>query len=137
LDQVLKRVDPHDTSNALPSIAEIAQYIDKGRARTTVGDVTLDKLFQILTTYVNSAHISFSRRLYITELGMMGLAPKSTSPGDSIYYLHGALTPFVLRKKDGGECALMVETYLHGFMHGEILGDEYDWKNRVGDVRIA
>jgi hypothetical protein len=35
------------------------------------------------------------------------------------------------------EWRLLGETYLHGFMNGEVFRDEYEWKEKVGEVRIV
>ncbi|KAB5582344.1 heterokaryon incompatibility protein-domain-containing protein [Coniochaeta sp. 2T2.1] len=66
------------------------------------------------------------RRLYRTEKGYLGLGPASAEPGDRVYLLGGANVPFVLRTAANGAFELMGETYLHGFMDGEM-------GRRVGD----
>lgn len=60
------------------------------------------------------------RRLYRTAKGYLGLGPASVGPGDRVYLLRGAKVPFVLRGGGGGEFELMGETYVHGFMDGEM-----------------
>lgn len=60
------------------------------------------------------------RRLYRTAKGYLGLGPASVGSGDRVYLLRGAKVPFVLRDAGGGKFELMGETYVHGFMHGEM-----------------
>jgi hypothetical protein len=63
------------------------------------------------------------RRLYRTSRGYLGLGPESTAVGDEAWLLQGAKMPFVLRKISNlSSYRLVGETYLHGFMHGEMLG---------------
>jgi hypothetical protein len=68
-------------------------------------------------------------RLFLTENGFVGLAPKSIQSGDLVVVMLGASVPFVLRKTDfaaGGSSATAYsyvgEAYCDGIMKGEILG---------------
>jgi len=68
------------------------------------------------------------RRLYLTERGYLGLGPSTTQEGDEVWVLKGARVPFVLRWPETPtsevERQLVGETYLHGFMDGEMLVEE-------------
>jgi hypothetical protein len=68
------------------------------------------------------------RRLYLTrKWRLLGICPLSTQVGDQVWILKNAKVPFVLRSlSSGGEdlFELVGETYLHGVMHGDILGME-------------
>ncbi|KAF2104054.1 hypothetical protein NA57DRAFT_70266 [Rhizodiscina lignyota] len=74
------------------------------------------------------------RRLYKTSTGYLGLGPRSVRPGDEIWLIAGAQTPFVLRRvnsnisQDGRKFELVGETYVHGIMEGEAA------KGRENDV---
>jgi Heterokaryon incompatibility protein (HET) len=72
--------------------------------------------------------IMLTRRIYLTESGLLGLGPESLKTGDHIFILPGARVPFVLRPislAGGRPCYEMVgETYVHGIMQGEALGRE-------------
>ncbi|KAF2165733.1 hypothetical protein M409DRAFT_24021 [Zasmidium cellare ATCC 36951] len=57
----------------------------------------------------------YSRTLFITDSGSMGLAPPQARPGDSIVYYPGGLYPFVLRPRGGGEFEMVGDCYLYGF----------------------
>ncbi|OIW23037.1 hypothetical protein CONLIGDRAFT_146567 [Coniochaeta ligniaria NRRL 30616] len=67
-----------------------------------------------------------SRRLFRTAKGYLGHGPASIEPGDRVYLLRGAKVPFVLRGGEEGKFELMGETYVHGFMDGEM-------RTRVGN----
>ncbi|GME28712.1 chitin recognition protein [Neofusicoccum parvum] len=63
-----------------------------------------------------------SRRLYRTAGGYLGLGPKSLRKGDEVWLIQGARAPFVLRTDLELDAHVIVgETYLHGFMHGEMV----------------
>ncbi|KAF5715477.1 heterokaryon incompatibility 6 OR allele [Fusarium mundagurra] len=81
-------------------------------------------------------HISWHRRLFLTEGGYLGLAHPSTQPGDEVILLSGGRVPFVVRKSslNGQACYRLVgETYVHGIMDGELL-DAAD--NKWEDLHI-
>ncbi|OAA58001.1 heterokaryon incompatibility protein [Niveomyces insectorum RCEF 264] len=66
------------------------------------------------------------RRLYTTRRGYVGLGPLSTAPGDYVALFHGGKTAYILRPaKQRGTFTFIGESYLHGFMHGEGMHDEY------------
>ncbi|GME44176.1 hypothetical protein GTA08_BOTSDO04307 [Neofusicoccum parvum] len=68
-----------------------------------------------------------SRRLYKTAKGLLGLGPGSMKKGDSVCMVQGARVPFVLRKQPSAvEWTIVGETYLHGFMHGEMVAEVRD-----------
>src|SRR5271156_2955731 len=63
----------------------------------------------------------FDRRLYRSSRGFLGLGPRSTQEGDQIWLVRSAHVPFVLRQKPNDDAFTLIgETYLHGFMHGEM-----------------
>ncbi|KAF2138823.1 uncharacterized protein K452DRAFT_290470 [Aplosporella prunicola CBS 121167] len=62
-----------------------------------------------------------SRRLYTTVNGYLGLGPEALNTGDRIYLLKGARVPFVFRSADNQSLELVGESYVHGFMNGEML----------------
>ncbi|KAF5665956.1 Het6 heterokaryon incompatibility [Fusarium denticulatum] len=69
-------------------------------------------------------HVSWYRRLFLTEGGYLGLAHPSAQPGDEVILLSGGRVPFVVRKGslNGQACYHLVgETYVHGIMDGELL----------------
>lgn len=78
-----------------------------------------------------------NRSIYRTKDGYLGSGPASMKEGDEVWLLEGALVPFIMRPvhdTDGMAFTLVGETYLHGFMHGEMLTDEL--KERIGKIRI-
>ncbi|KAF5614123.1 het-6-heterokaryon incompatibility [Fusarium subglutinans] len=70
-------------------------------------------------------HISWYRRLFLTDGGYLGLAHPSCQPGDELVLLSGGRVPFVVRRgsMEIPECYSIVgEAYVHGIMDGELLG---------------
>jgi hypothetical protein len=74
------------------------------------------------------------RRLYLTEDQQLGLGPQSAEVGDEVWLVDGAQVPFILRPVAGKEqtFTLVGETYVHGFMNGEML----DWKGTGEEKEI-
>ncbi|KAH7089740.1 heterokaryon incompatibility protein-domain-containing protein [Paraphoma chrysanthemicola] len=66
------------------------------------------------------------RRFIITEKGYVGMAHRDCRVGDSIYIIGGATVPFVLREDNPStfpkdeKLKFVGESYLHGFMDGEV-----------------
>jgi hypothetical protein len=75
--------------------------------------------------------MSFSRRLFITRDGYIGLGPGTTQAGDAVYVLRGSNVPFVLRqseaqnsrlKEGAGDISMFTlvgDCYIHGVMDRE------------------
>jgi hypothetical protein len=63
---------------------------------------------------------SIGRRMFMTEKGHFGLAPKATQPSDRVCLIRGGSTPYILRRTaNSNEYYLMGECSLHGHMAGE------------------
>ena len=76
------------------------------------------------------------QRLYKTSCGYIGLGPPSTQPGDQVCFLCDSTVPFILRPQaKTRHYTLVGETYLHGFMNGEVL--RTDFKDRIGPVYLV
>jgi hypothetical protein len=58
------------------------------------------------------------KRLFVTQKGLIGLAPSHIEVGDIVCIFFGGKVPFSLRKRNEWY-TLVEETYLHGFMDGE------------------
>ncbi|KAN0092408.1 Heterokaryon incompatibility protein (HET) domain containing protein [Hyaloscypha variabilis] len=78
------------------------------------------------------------RCIYRTTEGYLGAGPTSMREGDEVWLVEGALVPFIMRPAgDTDERALTLvgETYIHGFMHGEMLTEEL--RVRTGRICIV
>ncbi|KAI8720204.1 HET domain-containing protein [Fusarium sp. LHS14.1] len=78
-------------------------------------------------------HVSWSRRLFVTKTGYIGLSPPSAQPGDIVVLLSGGRVPFIVRKENSDSSKyyrVVGETYVHGIMDGELLSViEGDWED--------
>ncbi|KAE8378665.1 heterokaryon incompatibility protein-domain-containing protein [Aspergillus bertholletiae] len=117
-----------DDSNSLPTWEEIQEYgekdeVGKPRGMVRIDDRDFDQTF---------VHFYRGRLLYRTKRGYLGLGPWSAQPGDEVWVISGARTPFVLRKSSSSDSSetekrtLIGETYVHGIMNGEAI---YDGQN--------
>jgi hypothetical protein len=72
---------------------------------------------------------SWNRLFYVTEKGYIGIGPVGMKSGDRVFSLVGAQVTFVLRRNpgSGGTWRLIGESYLHGFMDGEIWVEKGAW----------
>jgi hypothetical protein len=59
------------------------------------------------------------RRLLVSASGHLGLGPGGAAPGDEIWVLAGAATPFILRPFGGGHKMLVGPCYIDDIMEGE------------------
>jgi Heterokaryon incompatibility protein (HET) len=64
--------------------------------------------------------IGRGRDLFKTGGNLLGLAPVSAKPGDTIWFFPSSKVPFVLRHCGDKQYKLIGEAYLHGYMHGEL-----------------
>ncbi|KAE8415301.1 heterokaryon incompatibility protein-domain-containing protein [Aspergillus pseudocaelatus] len=119
----LNLVRETDDNNTLPTWEEIQQYgqkdeVGKPRGIVMIDDRDFDQTF---------VHFYRGRLLYRTKLGYLGLGPWSVRPGDEVWVISGARTPFILRKSssddslDTDKRSLIGETYVHGIMDGEAI----------------
>ena len=68
--------------------------------------------------------VKMSRRLVVTEEGLIGMAPRRARKNDLICVLYGCSVPIVLRNREdaGGDTYTFIgECYVDGFMNGESL----------------
>ncbi|KAF2844983.1 HET-domain-containing protein [Plenodomus tracheiphilus IPT5] len=72
------------------------------------------------------------RRFIVTEKGYYALVPRGAREGDQIVVFEGACVPFAIRRLGVGkqEWEMLGEAYVHGIMHGEVLGVEgLEWQD--------
>jgi hypothetical protein len=72
-----------------------------------------------------------SRQLFLTNGGVLGLAPIDTKVGDEVWVLASCATPVMLRKSASGSRIFLGEAYAHGVMHGEATDLSLDYKNLI------
>ena len=86
-----------------------------GAAASTVGADTVqwDQL-------EGNSGIASGRRVFVTELGYIGLAPLASMVGDEICVLMGSKVPHAVRR-DGETYRFVGECYVFGMMDGEVL----------------
>ena len=61
---------------------------------------------------------SLYRRMITTKRGYIGLGPRMSQPGDSIFLVKGSRVPLILRPGESG-WELIGDCYVHGIMQGE------------------
>ncbi|KAK8038464.1 hypothetical protein PG993_006875 [Apiospora rasikravindrae] len=61
------------------------------------------------------------KRIITTARGHVGMAPKASRQGDSIFLLKGCNAPLVLRPNGDGTYDLVGVIYVHGIMNGEAM----------------
>ena len=69
------------------------------------------------------------RRLFTTESGFLGLGLRGVEPGDQVWLLTDAHTPFLLRPVANSDTfALVGECFMLDFMQGEMLYENWGLK---------
>jgi hypothetical protein len=91
-----------------------------------------------------SPYISFMslvipyRQLFQTKQGFLGLGSSTVRKGDGIWLLCSGDAPLMLRPRaETPDFTLVGECYVHGFMHGEMLHDHWELKNKIGPLTIV
>lgn len=97
----------------LRNLEALANNTHAHHARTKTEREEIMAYRELLSTFVKG------RCLAITRNGNLALAPKITRAGDVVCVLFGAKVPVVLRPARS-QYRLLGETYMHGFMHGEM-----------------
>lgn len=88
-------------------------------------------------TILASAHTA-GRQLFRTKSGLLGSGPNNMEIGDEVYLLPSAHILFVLRPKPGGEEKILVgECYVHGVMHGEMLDEPWNLRDKIMPITIV
>jgi hypothetical protein len=83
-------------------------------------------------TCLNIFNVCRGRAAFLTQDGRLGLAPKSTIPGDIVTVLLGCNTAMILRPCQDGQFQVVGPGICHGFMDGEaLLGPLPDGIERV------
>ena len=76
-----------------------------------------------------------TKKLYRTSKGYVGFGKSKMEVGDQVWMLCGGRTPFILRPAlEDERYTLIGETYLHGFMQGEMITEEL--KARIKPVYL-
>ncbi|KAK3710958.1 hypothetical protein LTR37_009979 [Vermiconidia calcicola] len=65
----------------------------------------------------------YRRDFLMTKCGYLGWGPMDIQKGDVIVIIHGMPSPSVLRVVDQRHFRLLGDSYIHGFMDGEVLKD--------------
>jgi hypothetical protein len=77
------------------------------------------------------------RRLYTTKRGLLGMGLETIQEGDQVWLLCDARVPMVLRPtKVPDEFTIVGECYLHEFMNGEMLNEEWGVKENIHPIKI-
>lgn len=77
------------------------------------------------------------KRFFVTEKGLIGVAPANVKVGDIVCVLFGGHVPFGLRPVEGSDCfELVEEIYLHGFMDGKAVDMAHKGELEEKEFRI-
>lgn len=78
------------------------------------------------------------RKFFKTQNEFLGMGSRSVQSGDQVWLIRDSKTPLILRPKPDTQDFLLVgESYLHGFMHGEMLDGRWDLAKGIGPVTIV
>jgi hypothetical protein len=59
------------------------------------------------------------RKVFVTQMGFLGLGPAEVEPGDVARILSGGNLPYVVRPLGQNEFTFLGPSYVHGIMNGE------------------
>ncbi len=66
----------------------------------------------------------YRRDFVMTDRGYIGWAPMDVKKDDVVVIIHGMPSPSILRAVDHSHFRLLGDSYIYGFMDGEVLNDE-------------
>jgi hypothetical protein len=70
-----------------------------------------------------AVQVSWGKRFAILDSGHIGIVPQHAAVGDELVVLLGCTMPLVLRRVGESNHALIGESYVHGVMDGEAMGE--------------
>ncbi|KAK8133437.1 hypothetical protein PG984_005449 [Apiospora sp. TS-2023a] len=76
------------------------------------------------------------KRIMTTTRGYVGMTPKASKQGDSIFLLKGCNMPLVLRPYGDGSYRLVGECFVHGIMDGEAM-DQFLQDDSVEEMNVV
>jgi hypothetical protein len=68
------------------------------------------------------AQVAQGRRIFRTKGKLLGIGPPSIDMKDEVWVTRGFNFPVILRRQEDGSRTVIGECYVHGIMHGEVLG---------------
>ncbi|KPM37853.1 hypothetical protein AK830_g8696 [Neonectria ditissima] len=71
--------------------------------------------------YIEGMLLHKTRRLFVTETGLVGLGPLGMEQGDRLVVFYGFQAPYVIRPASNSRFALVGEAFVNGIMDGELL----------------
>ncbi|KAH6618759.1 heterokaryon incompatibility protein-domain-containing protein [Boeremia exigua] len=96
-----------------------------------------DKLDTFLSRFHDTVRKK-SRRLMVTEEGIVGVAPCRAKPGDMVVIIYGCSIPLVLRMDPSLEAwQVLGEAYVHGYMNGEVSNLVRRGKKATQSIRLV
>jgi hypothetical protein len=120
---------------SLGDIRALAERCRNARTPSTYNAIAVEAMRDMSAFIRSYDPVAQHRRLYLTEDRHLGLGPQSAEAGDEVWLVDGAQVPFILRPVDRIKqtFTLVGETYVHGFMNGEML----DWGGIGEEKRIV
>ena len=150
VETFLDQLQPEIEARELPSMESILEYkswittVYDGSIPLASRQPTLKKISDIelsRSAYVHFAdRVSTARRVFRTQLGVLGQGSPSFAEDDEIWMLHGGDVPFILRPCHGGGddiFRLIGDCYLHGYMYGEKLVEDPGLKDKIWPIVLV
>jgi hypothetical protein len=141
--EAMQTLDKQDLLSARPSFsAEVQETINAVKSIGTQPDDqeslrVINTMFFLSDTFIVQAIKNIlTKKLYRTSNGCIGFGKSTMEVGDQVWMLCGGRTPFILRPAlEDERYTLIGETYLHGFMQGEMITEEL--KARIQPVYLV
>lgn len=82
-----------------------------------------------------AAEMMFGRRIFISETGLIGLAPGTIVVGDFLTIILACQLPIILRP-EGGQYTYLGEAFVDGYMYGKAMDELKDGKHELKTFEI-
>jgi len=118
------------------SFKEAASILSQYGEASSTFDQDLNRIAREASSYEQAIALWSPRRLSgKTKNGYLGMFPQGSITGDRVFIIKGVPTPVVLRPISGDVYRFVGESYVHGFMKGEVFS-MHDYKELWKDVLL-
>lgn len=114
---------PYDEADLHRRVAiKLQQVFEDLETDDPVG--TLLENMKVAQEYLNLVRVQLlGRTVFVCKNGYLGLGPQHAQTGDIVAVVDGSPVPIVLRPIEDGFYQLVGESYMHGIMDGEAVGN--------------
>jgi hypothetical protein len=138
LPNLMRPEDPEALSSQIRTLFELARTKNSRKLLPYGRSERSNSLSRGSKFSIAMGKATLGRRLFKTERSHLGLGQYHIQEGDQVWVIFNARIPFILRPTgNDNEFTLVGDCYMQGFMHGEMLDEQYGLKERIERINIV